>query len=378
METRARYVLVGVFTLAVTAAAFAFVYWLNTIGGLQQRAYYKVQFENTVSGLLTGSAVLFNGVRVGEVTALELNAESPRQVTATIAIEADTPVRTDTTAGIEFQGLMGAPAVSLRGGQSSSPLEAASPDAMASLVADPAAGQTMTDAARGALQRIDKLVSDNSEPLHSTIDNLSKFSDVLGRNSDRIDGILAGLERMTGGAAKGAATVYDLTAPKTFPSFEKPPSVQLVVREPTTSFVMAQDALMRRGDGGLVALQAGAKWSDMLPNVFQSRIIQSFENAGFLREVMRPVDGVNGDFQLLTDLRAFELVAGAQPTVEVSFTAKVVAADGRVIDARLFSASLPADGGEPRAAAASMDAAFGKLVTELVVWTANAIRGTSQ
>ena len=36
METRARYVLVGAFTLAVIAAAFAFVYWLNTTGGLQR------------------------------------------------------------------------------------------------------------------------------------------------------------------------------------------------------------------------------------------------------------------------------------------------------------------------------------------------------
>ncbi len=65
METRARYVLVGAFTLAVIAAAFAFVYWLNTTGGLRERAFYRIRYQNSVSGLLVGSAVLFNGVRVG-------------------------------------------------------------------------------------------------------------------------------------------------------------------------------------------------------------------------------------------------------------------------------------------------------------------------
>ena len=72
MEIRARYTLIGLFTLFAFGAAFAFVYWLNHAGGLSQQALYRARFENTVSGLLKGSAVLFNGVRVGEVVALEL------------------------------------------------------------------------------------------------------------------------------------------------------------------------------------------------------------------------------------------------------------------------------------------------------------------
>ena len=53
------------------------------------------------------------------------------------------------------------------------------------------------------------------------IANLSKFSDALGRNSDRVDGIVAGLERLTGGGGKGPGTVYDLNAPRTFPDFAR-------------------------------------------------------------------------------------------------------------------------------------------------------------
>ncbi len=43
------------------------------------------------------------------------------------------------------------------------------------LVADPAAGQSMTEAARQALRKLDALLADNSEALHSAIANLNTF-----------------------------------------------------------------------------------------------------------------------------------------------------------------------------------------------------------
>src|SRR5437016_6704683 len=114
METKARYVLIGLFTLVLTGAAFGFIYWLHNTGGLGERTVYRVRFENTVSGLLTGAAVLFNGIRVGEVTGLQLEPDDPRQVTATITVASGTPVRADTQTGLEFQGLTGVPVISLR------------------------------------------------------------------------------------------------------------------------------------------------------------------------------------------------------------------------------------------------------------------------
>ena len=84
METRARYALIGLFMLAVIAASFGFVYWLENKGGFSQRETYLVKFQGSVSGLLVGSAVLFNGLRVGEVTELGLQADAPQDVTATV------------------------------------------------------------------------------------------------------------------------------------------------------------------------------------------------------------------------------------------------------------------------------------------------------
>src|SRR5262249_3246248 len=147
-----------------------------------ERAYYRVRYQNTVSGLLVGSPVLFNGVRVGEVTRLALNPSKPQEITATIGIDPATPLSADTTAGIEFPGFMGSRAVSLIAGVSTARLMPKSNGASGDyplLVADPDAGQSISQAARDTLQRLDLLIADNAEPLHNTIANLSKFSEAL-------------------------------------------------------------------------------------------------------------------------------------------------------------------------------------------------------
>ena len=87
METRAPFIIVGAFVLAAIGAVFGFVYWLHNTAGTGVRTVHHVQFEGSVSGLLVGAAVLFNGIRVGEVTDLGLVANSPRRVDATIAVE---------------------------------------------------------------------------------------------------------------------------------------------------------------------------------------------------------------------------------------------------------------------------------------------------
>ena len=93
------------------------------------------------------------------------------------------------------------------------------------LTADPAAGLSMTQAARDALRRVDTVLAENSEPLRETIANLKTFSAALARNSDRLDGIVAGVERMAGGGpADAPPIVYDLIAPRAFPPIDKAPA----------------------------------------------------------------------------------------------------------------------------------------------------------
>ena len=156
METRAPYIIVGAFVLAAIAAVFGFAYWLNNAGGIGKRDSYQLTFNGPVPGLLVGAGVLFNGIRVGEVTALELVVDHPHEVHATIAVGERTPVRADTRVNLDFQGLTGVPVVALEGGENPS-----APPVQGSLVAEPGAGQSMTQAARDALRKVDRVLSDN-------------------------------------------------------------------------------------------------------------------------------------------------------------------------------------------------------------------------
>ena len=198
METKANYTLIGLFAVSVIIAAFGFVFWFHNIGGTADRATYVVRFDKSAPGLRPGSAVLFNGIRMGEVTKLALNPQDPHQVLATIEVDKNAPVRADTMVGLDFQGLTGIASVALTGGSPSAQPLASVNGEPPMLIADPSASQDVTRAARDALRRIDELLAENGT-LNKTFKNVEAFSATLAHNSDRIDNILAGLENLSGG-----------------------------------------------------------------------------------------------------------------------------------------------------------------------------------
>jgi phospholipid/cholesterol/gamma-HCH transport system substrate-binding protein len=371
METRAPYALIGLFVLAAIGAGFGFVYWLNNAGGLGKREVYQIRFENTVSGLLTGAAVLFNGIRVGEVTDLTLDPAHPTRVIATVAVAAGTPVRADTRAGLDFQGLTGVPVVTLEGG--SEPLPRRTDGAPSMIKADADAGLSMTRAAREALVRLEKLLADNADPLHDAIVNINTFAEALARNSGRVDGILKGLEGLTGGGAEAKPVQYDLTLPMAFPGVDKPVSVPMVVPEPTTVLLYDTQKVLVRPANDLDPSFEQARWADSLPKLIQARIVQSFENANSLGLVTKPIDGLTPQYQLLIDLRRFQVTATDRPLADIAFSAKIMTEDGKIVASKLFQVTAPAKVTDAAAAAAALDAAFQKAVAELVAWTGSAL-----
>jgi phospholipid/cholesterol/gamma-HCH transport system substrate-binding protein len=214
METRANYVLIGVFTLAVVVGVFGFVYWFQNIGGTGERAFYRVVFDGSVSGLRTGASVLFNGIRVGEVTDLKLNPEHPKQVVASISIDKKVAVRKDTEIGLEFQGLTGISALSLKGGDPTKPPLAGAKDAKDDtapvLIAPPGATQDVTAAARDALKKVQDLIEENQKSIKSALDNIDKFSATLVRNSEHIDNSLASIDKFTGALGRNADRIDNI------------------------------------------------------------------------------------------------------------------------------------------------------------------------
>lgn len=207
METKANYVLIGLFTLAVVVGVFGFVYWFQSIGGVGERAFYRVQFEGSVSGLRTGASVLFNGIRVGEVTDLTLDPQRPQQVTASISIGKSVAVRPDTEIGLEFQGLTGIAALSLKGGNPSSPPLNGAKDNPPLLKAPANSTQDVTQAVRDSLRKLQDFVDENRASFHSALENLDKFSGALAKNSDRVDSTLADLNKFSAVLGRNAERI---------------------------------------------------------------------------------------------------------------------------------------------------------------------------
>lgn len=373
MEIRARYFLVGLFVLVVTAGVAGFIYWLYDTGGLAQRTDYRVSFNGSVSGLAPGSPVLFNGLQVGEVTGLSLSAEDPGLVIARISIDARTPVRTDTHVGMDFRGLTGTATVALNGGSPAAAPPASEDGQPPLLVADPKSIQDMSAAAREALSRLNDILADNATPLKDAIASIDTFAAALAKNSDKVDSILAGLEKFVGGGNKPETVSYELTPPDKFPDIAALPTGQLTIAAPTTIVALDTQRIMLKSAEGLVPAFESFRWADSIPLIVQSRVIQGFENAGDPR-VGNDASGITGDFQLLINIRKFELATIGEPTAEVGLMAKLVDSGGLVIDAKLFEASMPvSDIEKPEVIAGAINEAFGKAATDLIVWSLTAM-----
>ena len=198
METRANFVLIGSFTLAVIAAAFGFVLWFQSLHTTKARSPIRIIFEGPASGLRNGGSVNFNGIRIGEVVSVKL--DNPRRVVALAMVENNAPIRKDTLVGLEFQGLTGVAAISLKGGAEAAPGVPLDEDGVPVLTADPNALQDVTEAIRGTLQNINKVVSDNQEAVKNSLHNLEVFTSSLSRNSERIDNVMAKVDGVMGKA----------------------------------------------------------------------------------------------------------------------------------------------------------------------------------
>jgi phospholipid/cholesterol/gamma-HCH transport system substrate-binding protein len=366
METRAPFVVVGAFVLAAIAAVFGFVYWLHNTGGLGPRATYHIQFDGSVPGLLVGAAVLFNGIRVGEVTDLGLAPDSPRRVNATISVASTTPVRSDTKVGLEFQGLTGVPVVALEGG-----VLLSNSGEVSTLIADPGAGEGMTQAARSALRRVDSVLADNAEPLKNTIANLQVFSEGLARNTGKLDGIVAGLERMTGAVPQPQKVTYDLRALQNLGLTEKTIKGQMAIPEPTAVTMLETQRMLFSPPKDVPAF-SGFVWADVIPKLFQARLIESFENYDLAHAPLHTTDVGQADFQLLIDVRRFRIALDAGPQAEIAMSARIVDKDGKVIASRLFEESEKLGELEPQAAVTAFDAAFGRITRDMIKWTLQA------
>ena len=176
------------------------------------------------------------------------------------------------------------------------------------------------------------------------------------------------------GCGGGAAPpTFDLTAPQALPKARGATHGQLVVVEPTALSVLNTDRIVVRTQGEIAYL-SNAQWSDRLPRLVQSRLVEGFENGSRLRAVGTPADKLAADYQLVTDVRAFHISVASDPTAEVEISAKVVSdRAGRVVASKVFRATVPAASTQGPDAVVALDEAFKRVITDLVSWASHAV-----
>src|SRR6202035_4520732 len=171
------------------------------------------------------------------------------------------------------------------------------------------------------LLRVDSVLSENSEPLKNTIANLQVFSEGLARNTGKLDGIVSGLEKMTGGGTPAQKITYDLRAPGHLGPANKAIKGQLAIPEPT-AVVMLETQRMLFSPAKDYPGFAGAQWADSIPKLLQARLIESFENYDIGHAPLRTADGAQIDGQLVIDVRRFQITMDPEPTADIVLSAK--------------------------------------------------------
>jgi phospholipid/cholesterol/gamma-HCH transport system substrate-binding protein len=122
MERNANYFLVGLISLILLILSAVFVTWLARVQFAQDYAIYDISFVGPVRGLTEGGEVHFNGIKVGEVTKISLDPKDPKRVIARGRITSDVPIRTDSYATLEPQGITGVNYVQITAGTATKPL----------------------------------------------------------------------------------------------------------------------------------------------------------------------------------------------------------------------------------------------------------------
>jgi cholesterol transport system auxiliary component len=168
---------------------------------------------------------------------------------------------------------------------------------------------------------------------------------------------------------KPAPETYDLSVPSQAAGIAGSSQAQILVPETTALAALNSERIVVM-NGSRVSYYPDAQWTDRLPKVLQTKIIQTFDASKRARAAGRPGEGLSIDYQLLTEVRAFQYDSGGDRSAHVEIYAKVLNdRNGRVVAAKLFTASVPVQTDSAPAVVNALDAGLNQVLLELVSWT---------
>lgn len=200
METRANFIAVGIFVIAAFLSLLAFVIWLSNWQAERSYKEYWIFFDGSVKGLRVGSSVTYRGITVGEVTSIGFPDDgNVERILVKTRIDDSAPIKTDTVASLEIQGLAGGALVMLQGGSNAAPqLEAVEGEDHPVIVSGQSQLDRLLAGAPALVEQVQELVGratlvlgdENQASFAGILANLNTLSKALADRSKSIESIV--------------------------------------------------------------------------------------------------------------------------------------------------------------------------------------------
>jgi len=180
METRAKHLTVGLFVLVVLLSIAGFCLWAANVQKKDDYSRYFIRFSGSVAQLRVDSSVLFGGIPVGRVIDVRIDPDNSELARVDVSIRNGTPIRQDSKASMELQGIAGGVALQIsRGSRSAVLLKAGQEITSAASPLEKLTSKlpTLLDQASVVAERLNLMLSDdNQKAFTQAIQNLQQLT----------------------------------------------------------------------------------------------------------------------------------------------------------------------------------------------------------
>ena len=176
MPTRAQKVRLAVFLITASCVVVGFMLVAAGVQLLRDREVYYIDFDASVSGLVVGDAVKYQGIKVGRVVDTAISPVDLTVVVVEISLDPDKApnvIREDTQARLYSEGLMGLKYIELVAGSGDAP---------------PLAAGSHIPASSSFMGNIDERAEALTAKVERLIDNITVLTS--GENSRQLNRIL--------------------------------------------------------------------------------------------------------------------------------------------------------------------------------------------
>src|SRR5690625_420504 len=218
MEPRAHHLLVGLFTLIVAVAAIVFSLWMTKAGQDTATKEYQVVFTEAISGLSRGSAVQYNGIKVGEVMQMQLDPKNIGRVLVDITVRESLPVSQSTKARLAVTSITGSAVIELYDSDPNAPALVAQDGGLPKIMATPSSLTQLMSSGEDLMNNVTQLINnanaflspDNADKLGNSLEQLQTLLAQLAHSSEGLPQLIQNLDETSEDVSQTMKTVHQL------------------------------------------------------------------------------------------------------------------------------------------------------------------------